>query len=211
MKIKGFDKDLNTGHCNTGDLNTGYCNTGYCNTGDRNTGDCNTGDCNTGYWNTGDWNAGHWNTGDCNTGNWNAGYYNTGDCNTGDRNTGNWNTGNRNTGHWNTGHWNTGNRNTCSGSNGVFCTEKDRNIRIFNVPSGMSLSEFRNSEYYDALTSSPLFINGMGSIHSSGNGHRRKEIDWRVFKTTDVQRSLFTVVGEDVAREPGNCSANSEF
>ena len=141
MKIKGFDKDLNTGHCNTGDLNTGYCNTGYCNTGDRNTGD-----------------------------------------------------------------WN-----TCSGSNGVFCTEEDRNIRIFNVPSGMSLSEFRNSEYYDALTSSPLFINGMGSIHSSGNGHRRKEIEGRVFKTTYVQRSLFTVVGEDVAREPGNCSANSEF
>lgn len=65
---------------------------------------------------------------------------------------------NGNTGLFNTGNCNTGDWNTCSGSNGVFCTEEDRNIRIFNVPSGMSLSEFRNSEYYDALMSSPFLL-----------------------------------------------------
>ena len=83
---------------------------------------------------------------------------NTGNRNTGNLNTGDWNTGDCNTGDCNTGNCNTGDWNTCSGSNGVFCTEEDRNIRIFNVPSGMSLSEFRNSEYYDALMSSPLLL-----------------------------------------------------
>ena len=116
--------------------NTGKFNTGNWNTGDRNSGNWNTGNWNTGDWNTGNFNTGDWNTGDCNTGN-----FNTGDCNTGDRNSGN---------------GNTGGFNSCENSNGYFCNEEDDNIRIFNIPSGMSLSEFRDSEYYDALISSPF-------------------------------------------------------
>ena len=118
----------NTGLFNTGDRNTGYWNTGYGNTGNRNTG----------YWNTG-----YGNTGDRNTGDWNTGYGNTG----------NWNTGNRNTGDWNTGYGN-----TIDGSNGVFCTEPDMNIRIFNRPSGMSLRDFYISRYYEALCSAPFLL-----------------------------------------------------
>ena len=123
---------------NTGLFNTGYCNTGNGNTGNRNTGNWNTGNRNTGNWNTENWNTGNWNTGYGNTGN---------------RNTGNWNTGNRNTGYCNTGYGN-----TIDGSNGVFCTEPDMNIRIFNKPSGMSLRDFYRSKYYDALSSAPFVL-----------------------------------------------------
>ena len=98
---------------------------------------------NTGLFNTGHWNTGNWNTGDWNTGHWN---------------TGNWNTGHQNTGNQNTGHWNTGFANACNGSNGVFCNEDDRNIRIFNRPSGMSLQEFYASRYYAALRSAPFVL-----------------------------------------------------
>ena len=108
-------------------------NTGLFNTGDKNTGDNNTGN----------WNTGYKNTGDKNTGNWNTGYGNTGYGNTGDNNTGN---------------WNTGYGNTCNGSNGVFCTEPDMNIRIFNRPSGMSLLDFYRSRYYEALCSVPFML-----------------------------------------------------
>ncbi len=145
--------DRNTGDSNTGDRNTGYSNTGNCNTGDWNTGDSNTGNCNTGYRNTG-----YSNTGDRNTGYRNTGDCNTGDSNTGNCNTGDWNTGDCNTGHRNTGHRNTGYGNTIDGSNGVFCTEPDMDIRIFNRPSGMSLRDFYRSKYYEALRSAPFVL-----------------------------------------------------
>ena len=80
--------------------------------------------------------------------NGNTGLFNTGDRNTGDRNTGNGNTGNGNTGYGN----------TCYGSNGVFCTEPDMNIRIFNRPSGMSLRDFYRSRYYEALCNVPFML-----------------------------------------------------
>lgn len=66
-------------------------------------------------------------------------------------NTGLFNTGNMNSGDWNSGYWN-----SCNNSNGIFCNESDRNIRIFNRPSGMSLWDFRRSRYYDALVSKPF-------------------------------------------------------
>ena len=91
------------------------------------------------------------NTGDMNSGDMNSGYWNSGDRNSGDRNSGNWNSGNMNSGNWNSGNWN-----SCNDSNGIFCNESDRNIRIFNRPSGMSLWDFRRSRYYDALVSKPF-------------------------------------------------------
>lgn len=71
---------------------------------------------------------------------------NTGLFNSGDRNSGDLNSGNRNSGDWN----------SCNYSNGVFCNQEDKDIRIFNKPSGMSLEEFWNSKYYEALQSEPL-------------------------------------------------------
>lgn len=73
--------------------------------------------------------------------NGNAGLFNTGNCNSGNRNS---------------GYRNSGCFNSCEGSNGVFCNEPDKNIRIFNQPSGMSLQDFIRSRYYDALVSEPL-------------------------------------------------------
>ena len=103
-----------------------------------------------------------------NTGLFNSGYGNSGDGNSGDRNSGNWNSGDRNSGYGNSGdrnsgdrnsgNWNSGYGNKCNGSNGVFCTEEDMNIRIFNKPSGMSLRDFYKSKIYDALCSAPFIL-----------------------------------------------------
>ena len=76
---------------------------------------------------------------------------NTGLFNSGDRNS-----GDRNSGDWNSGDWNSGNWNSCNYSNGVFCNQEDKDIRIFNKPSGMSLEEFWDSKYFEALQSEPL-------------------------------------------------------
>ena len=111
----------------------------------------NTGLFNTGNRNSGNGNSGYWNSGNGNSGNFNSGYWNSGNRNSGNGNSGYWNSGNRNSGNFNSGYWN-----SCDGSNGVFCNEPDRNVRIFNRPSGMSLWDFRRSRYYNALVSKPL-------------------------------------------------------
>ena len=148
----------NTGHQNTGDRNTGHQNTGHRNTGDQNTGHQNTGHRNTGHQNTGDRNTGDQNTGHRNTGDQNTGHRNTGDRNTGDRNTGHQNTGHRNTGdqntgHQNTGHQNTGHWNTTNHSAGIFNTT-EQPTPIFNGAATVLMSEFKNTNNYNALFSS---------------------------------------------------------
>ncbi len=103
--------------------------------------------------NTGLFNSGDWNSGDMN-----SGYRNSGDRNSGDMNSGDWNSGNMNSGNRNSGNRNSGVFNSCSYSNGVFCNQEDMNIRIFNMPSGMSLKDFYRSKYWNAICSvdSPL-------------------------------------------------------
>lgn len=117
---------------------------------------------NTGLFNTGKSNSGYRNSGNRNSGNSNSGDWNSSDYNSGDYNSGNRNSGNRNSGYWNSGNWNSGYFNSCEGSNGVFCNESDKNIRIFNQPSGMSLEDFRRSRYYDALVSEPIELTWWG-------------------------------------------------
>ena len=78
--------------------------------------------------------------------NGNTGLFNSGSCNSGS-----WNSGS-----WNSGSCNSGDCNSCNYSNGVFCNQEDKDIRVFNKPSGMSLEEFWNSKYYEALQSEPL-------------------------------------------------------
>lgn len=94
-----------------------------------------------------------------NVGLFNRGSYNNGNLNSGHYNTGHYNTGNCNTGDYNIGNDNSGFFNKCDGSNGIFCNKEDDNIRIFNKPSGMSLEEFIDSEYYEALISAPFVLN----------------------------------------------------
>ena len=121
--------------------NTGLFNSGDQNSGDQNSGNQNSGNQNSGNQNSGDWNSGNWNSGNQNSGDWNSG---------------NQNSGNQNSGDWNSGNWNSGDWNSCNYSNGVFCNQEDKDIRIFNKPSGMSLEEFWDSKYYEALQSEPL-------------------------------------------------------
>ena len=163
----------NSGYRNSGNWNSGNGNSGYRNSGDGNSGDGNSGYRNSGNWNSGNRNSGYgnsgnWNSGDGNSGYRNSGNWNSGDGNSGYRNSGNWNSGNGNSGNWNSGDGNSGYRNSgdgnsgdgnkCDGSNGVFCTQEDMNIRIFNKPSGMSLRDFYRSRYYDALCSAPFIL-----------------------------------------------------
>ena len=142
MYIKGFGKDLNS--------NYGNSNSGYNNSGDWNSGDWNSGNWNSGDWNSGDWNSGYNNSGYNNSGDWNSGDWNSGDNNSGDRNS-----GDRNSGDWNSGDWNSGFFNKCNGNNGVFCTE-DPTIKIFDKDTNMTLDEFINSKYNNALRSVKL-------------------------------------------------------
>lgn len=121
------------------------------NTGLFNDGSWNSGEYNSGNYNSGRGNNGSWNTGHCNSGIENSGSYNSGSCNSGY-----WNSGDNNSGDLNSGNWNSGDFNSCENSNGVFCDEEDMNIRIFNKPSGMSIREFRGSEYAKALASVPF-------------------------------------------------------
>ena len=86
----------------------------------------------------------------------NSGLFNSGDRNSGERNSGYRNSGDRNSGYRNSGNFNSGCCNSCYGSNGVFCNEDDKNIRIFNKPSGMSLKDFWESIYWHAICSAPF-------------------------------------------------------
>ncbi len=140
--------DHNSGNYNSGYRNSGYRNSGNYNSGYYNSGDHNSGDRNSGYSNLGDRNSGDHNSGYRNSGNYNSGYYNSGHSNSGDCNSGNYNSGNYNSGHSNSGYFN-----STLNSNGVFCNEEPC-IKIFNIETNMTLSDFEKSKYYHALMSS---------------------------------------------------------
>jgi hypothetical protein len=122
-----------------------YGNTSVFNTGSFNSGKYNSGNHNSGNYNSGYYNSGYYNSGNCNSGYRNSGCYNAGD----------YNSGYYNSGYYNAGHYNSGLFNACNNSNGVFCTEEPK-INIFNMPTNMTMREFRNSKYYRAIFSSPF-------------------------------------------------------
>lgn len=82
-----------------------------------------------------------------NTGNENTGYINSGDCNSGDCNSGDWNSGNWNSGDCNSGNWNSG-----------FFNENENKCYIFDKLSDMTVLQFRNSRFYEALNSVPFIL-----------------------------------------------------
>ena len=122
--------------------NTGLGNSGYINSGNWNSGSRNSGNCNSGSRNSGDCNSG-----DCNSGDWNSGSRNSGDWNSGDWNSGDWNSGNWNSGDWNSGDWNSG-----------FFNENENKCYIFDKLSDMTVLQFRNSRFYEALISVPFIL-----------------------------------------------------
>ena len=82
-----------------------------------------------------------------NTGNENTGYINSGDCNSGDCNSGDCNSGN-----WNSGDCNSGN------CNSGFFNENENKCYIFDKLSDMTVLQFRNSRFYEALNSVPFIL-----------------------------------------------------
>ena len=140
LKLVNTGRDC-TGYGNSGDYNSGYGNSGHWNSGDDNSGNCNSG-----YNNSGDRNSGYSNSGDKN-----SGRRNSGDLNSGYKNSGNWNYGNSNSGDRNSGHFNSGDWNSCNWSSGVFCTEESK-IKIFDVQSDMTLSEWRRTRAAQILS-----------------------------------------------------------
>lgn len=130
-----------TGYGNSGNRNSGNNNSGGCNSGNRNSGDKNSG-----VYNSGDFNSGDGNSGDNNFGNRNSGHGNSGHGNSGHKNYGYCNSGYCNLGNYNSGDWNSGN-----GNNGVFCTEEPK-IKIFDIQSDMTLSEWRDTEAAQILS-----------------------------------------------------------
>ena len=121
------------------------------------------------------------NTGLFNNGQGNSGSFNSGDGNSGHWNSGNRNSGNRNSGQFNSGHWNSGLFNSCNYSIGVFCNKSDDNIRIFNIPSEMTYSDFITSKYYRAIKSSPFVLTECTKYadeEKNNNGYKEACKNW---------------------------------
>jgi len=118
------------------------------NIGKNNTGYLNSGNDNSGNYNSGDYNSGHRNSGNRNSGNDNSGNDNSGNDNSGNDNSGNYNSGNDNSGNYNSGNYNSGffniNKNKCF---------------IFDTLSNLTVSEFIDSKYYEALISETIILN----------------------------------------------------
>lgn len=75
-------------------------------------------------------------------------------------NTGLFNSGDMNSGYMNSGYMNSGDRNSgvfnsCNNSSGIFCSIEP-NARIFNIETDMTMREFYNSRYWNALCSAPF-------------------------------------------------------
>ena len=85
-----------------------------------------------------------------NTGASNSGYRNSGGRNSGDRNSGGRNSGDWNSGDSNSGDWNSGDR-----SSGVFCTEKQPTIKIFDVQTDWTFDDWTDSEAYRVMSECP--------------------------------------------------------
>ncbi|QIK56647.1 hypothetical protein G7059_01695 [Erysipelothrix sp. HDW6A] len=138
-EIKGYELDSLK---NSGAENSGLFNSGNRNSGDYNSGYFNSGDRNSGYYNSGDYNSGYHNSGD-----YNSGYHNSGDYNSGNRNSGYFNSGDRNSGYHNSGDFNSG-----------FFNTTEPTIRLFNIDTDLSFSDFLGSKYYRALNSAPFIL-----------------------------------------------------
>ena len=159
---------------NTGTSNSGYRNSGDSNSGVWNSGNRNSGDRNSGYSNSGDWNSGDWNSGDWNSGDWNSGNSNSGDWNSGD---------------WNSGDWNSGNR-----SSGVFCTEKQPTIKIFDVQTDWTFDDWTDSEAYKVMSKCPYSYSDYIDADDMTDEEKERHPE---YKTIGGYVKTFTATAED--------------
>ena len=144
--------------------------------------------------NSGYRNSGNRNSGDLNSGNRNSGDWNSGDLNSGDRNSGYWNSGNRNSGNMNSGNWNSGDWNSGSRSSGLFNTEKNPKIKIFDKESNWTIEDWYSSDARFVMNSCPCtysdFINESDMTEEEKENHPE-------YKTTGGYTKTFVVTKED--------------
>jgi hypothetical protein len=144
--------DRNEGNYNVGEINKGDNNLGDRNQGSKNIGDENTGNNNVFSLNVGNNNTGHQNRGSYNKGAYNYGDSNSGSYNTGIGNAGGNNSGNRNCGRYNSGNSNCGSYNSGDGNSGILNSGSPK-IMIFDKPTDMTLKQWEESIFYEALNS----------------------------------------------------------
>lgn len=140
---------------NTSKSSSGYCNSGNYDSGNYNSGNCNSGNCNSGSSNSGNFNSGSFNSGSCNSGSQNLGNYNSGNHNLNYRNSGDYNLGCRNSGNWNSGDWNSGDWNNGNRSSGIFNTDKEPKIKMFNKESNWTYKDWYWSRAYEIMGRCP--------------------------------------------------------
>ena len=139
------------------------------NTGTSNSGYRNSGDSNSGVWNSGNSNSGDWNSGD-----WNSGYSNSGDSNSGNRNSGDWNSGYR--------------------SSGVFCTEKQPTIKIFDVQTDWTFDDWTDSEAYKVMSKCPYSYSDYIGADDMTDEEKERHPE---YKTIGGYVKTFTATAED--------------
>ena len=139
--------------------------------------------------NTGTSNSGYKNSGDSNSGVWNSGNRNSGDRNSGYSNSGDWNSGNSNSGDWNSGDWNSGNR-----SSGVFCTEKQPTIKIFDVQTDWTFDDWTDSEAYKVMSKCPYSYSDYIGADDMTDEEKERHPE---YKTIGGYVKTFTATAED--------------
>ena len=174
--------------------NTGSSNSGYRNSGYRNSGDWNSGDWNSGNSNSGNSNSGNSNSGYRNSGNWNSGYSNSGNSNSGYRNSGTWNSGYSNSGNWTSGNRNSGDWNSGDRSSGVFCTEKQPTIKIFDVQTDWTFGDWEDSEAYRVMSKCPYSYSDYISADDMTDEEKERHPE---YKTIGGYIKVFSVTNAD--------------
>ena len=154
----------------------------------------NTGTSNSGYRNSGDNNSGVWNSGVWNSGDRNSGYRNSGYRTSGDMNSGYWNCGDRNSGDWNSGDWNSGDWNSGNRSSGVFCTEKQPTIKIFDVQTDWTFDDWTDSEAYKVMSKCPYSYSDYIGADDMTDEEKERHPE---YKTIGGYVKTFTATAED--------------
>ena len=120
-----------------------------------------------------------------NSGSSNSGYRNSGDRNSGDSNSGDWNSGDRNS--------------------GVFCTDKNPKIKLFDKDSNLTYSDWRNSKARRIMDTCPYsysdFIDSENMTDEEKNKHPEHETIGGFIKTivvtTEDKQAWWDKLSED--------------
>ena len=122
---------------------------------------------------------------------------NTGTSNSGYSNSGVWNSGD-----WNSGDWNCGNR-----SSGVFCTEKQPTIKIFDVQTDWTFDDWTDSEAYKVMSKCPYSYSDYIGADDMTDEEKERHPE---YKTIGGYVKTFTATAEDKQKWWDNLSKSDK-